>query len=49
MEKIEYLREKLHKAIEIGNIENILKASRELDKAIYAYMQKNLNLNKKSA
>ena len=49
MKNLEYLREKLHKALELGNPEDILRTSRELDKIICAYMQNNINLGKKTA
>ncbi len=38
MSQIEYLREKLHKAIADGGRDEILKISQELDKIIVCYM-----------
>ena len=47
--QIECLREKLHKVIESGNIENILEVSKELDELILLYMRDNDIHNKKLA
>jgi len=47
--QIEFLREKLHKVIETGDAANILRISQELDKLILTFMEKQTNINKKSA
>lgn len=39
MSQIEYLREKLYKVIETGDVDYILKVSQELDELIMVYMQ----------
>jgi len=49
VDRIEYLREKLYKAIETGNAEHILKTSQELDKLIFYHMELSINISKKSA
>ncbi|TYQ12877.1 UNVERIFIED_CONTAM: Spo0E like sporulation regulatory protein [Acetivibrio alkalicellulosi] len=49
MDKIEYLREKLHTVLDSGDACDILTTSQELDKLIASYMLSQLNLDKKYA
>ncbi|MGI6777605.1 MAG: Spo0E family sporulation regulatory protein-aspartic acid phosphatase [Acetivibrionales bacterium] len=49
MNTLENLRKQLHKALESGNPEDILRASRKLDKVIFSYTKKNISLVKESA